>query len=102
MLPRCAPRFAYPARCAEAPVLPGVLLLFSEDVQIYVSATGNLRDELSTKGQHHQRTTYFACEVIFNHQWCTARIAELAQFLTPRGLLQERIAPQLQERMPPK
>jgi len=89
VLPRCAPRFAYPARCADAPVLPGVLLLFSEDVLIHVSATGNLRDELSTKGQHHQRTTYFACEVIFDHQWRTARAAELAQFLTPRSALKK-------------
>lgn len=88
MLTRCSPRYEYPGQCAHAPVLPGVLLLFSSDhVLVHVSATGNLREELSTKGPRHHRTTHFASEVIFNHQWRTARAAELAQLLTPRGLL---------------
>jgi len=67
---------------------PGVLLLFSPDkVLIHVSATGNLREELSTKGPRHHLATHFAAEVIFDRQWRTARAAELAQLLTPRGLL---------------
>ena len=69
----------------RAPVLPGVLLLFSDDVLIHVSSAGNLRDALSTKGLRHRRTTHFACEVIFDHRYRTARAAELAQFLTPRS-----------------
>jgi hypothetical protein len=81
-------RYEYPGQCTHAPVLPGVLLLFSsDDVLIHVSATGNLREELRTKGPHHHRTTHFACEVIFDYQWRTARAAELAQVLTRRGLL---------------
>ena len=87
MLTRRSPRYEYPDQCARAPVLPGVLLLFYEDVLVHVSATGNLRDELSTKGPRHHRTTHFASEVIFDHQWRTARAAELAQLLTPRGVL---------------
>jgi hypothetical protein len=88
VLTRCATHYEYPGQCAHAPVLPGVLLLFSSDqVLIHVSATGNLREELSTKGPRHHRTTHFASEVIFDHQWRRARAAELAQFLTPRGLL---------------
>jgi hypothetical protein len=68
-------------------VLPGVLLLFSEEMLIHVSATGNLHNELSTKGPRHHRTTHFTCEIIFDKQWRIARAAELAQLLTPRGLL---------------
>ena len=77
----------YPDQCACAPVLPGVLLLFSKEVLIHVSETGNLRDELSTKGPRHDQTTHFAVEVIFDHRWRAARAAELAKFLTPRLLL---------------
>jgi hypothetical protein len=66
-------------------MLPGVLLLFSEEVLIHVSATGNLRDELSTKGPRHHRATHFASEVIFDRQCRIARASELAQLLTPRG-----------------
>jgi hypothetical protein len=51
--PRGFPHYAYPAECARAPVLPGVLLLFSDDVLIHVSLAGNLRDALSTKGLRH-------------------------------------------------
>ena len=81
-----SPRYQYPDECARAPVLPGVLLLFSGEVLIHVSATGNLREQLSTKGPRHHRTTHFVCEVIFDHQWRTGRAVELAQFLTPSGL----------------
>ena len=95
-IPR-APRYEYPGQCAHAPVLPGVLLLFSsDDVLIRVSATGNLREELSTKGPRHHRTTHFAAEVIFDHEGRTARAAELAHLLTPRGL------PLPKERIPSK
>ena len=83
--PRGFPHYAYPAECDRAPVLPGVLLLFSDDVLIHVSSAGNLRDALSTKGPRHRRTTHFACEVIFDHRYRTARATELAQFLTPRS-----------------
>ena len=83
--PRGFPHYAYPAECARAPVLPGVLLLFSDDVLIHVSSSGNLRDALSTKGLRYRRTTHFACEVIFDHRYRTARATELAQFLTPRS-----------------
>ena len=88
MLTRPSPRYEYPGQCAHAPVLPGVLLLYSsDDVLVHVSATGNLREELISQGPHHHRTTRFACEVIFDHEWRAARAAELAQLLTPRGLL---------------
>jgi hypothetical protein len=80
----CATHYEYPGQCAHAPVLPGVLLLFSSDeVLIHVSATGNLREELSTKAPRHNRTAHFAAEIIFDHQQRAARAAELAQFLTP-------------------
>jgi hypothetical protein len=70
VLTRPSPRYEYPGQCALAPVLPGVLLLFSsDDVLVHVSATGNLREELISKGPHHHRTTRFACEVIFDHEW---------------------------------
>ena len=82
-----SPRYEYPGQCAHAPVLPGVLLLFSEGVLVHVSATGNLRDELNRKGPRHHRTTHFGCEVIFDHQWRAARAEELVQLLTPRRLL---------------
>ena len=60
MLTGCATHYQYPGQCAHAPVLPGVLLLFSADeVLIHVSAAGNLREELSTKGPRHHHTTYF-------------------------------------------
>ena len=95
-IPR-APRYEYPGQRAHVPVLPGVLLLFSsDDVLIHVSATGNLRAELTTKGPRHHRTTHFMTEVIFNHEWRTARAAELAKLLTPSGL------PSPQEGIPPK
>ena len=81
-------RYEYPGQCAHALVLPGVLLLFSsDDVLIHVSTTGNLREELRNKGPRHHRTTHFASEVILYHRWRSARAAELAQLLTPRGLL---------------
>jgi hypothetical protein len=53
---------------------------------IHVSVTGNLHNELSIKGPRHHRTTHFTCEVIFDHEWRTARAAELAQHLTLLGL----------------
>ena len=86
MLPDCSLRYEYPNQRALAPVLPGLLLLFSEEILIHVSATGNLHHELSTKGPRHHRTTHFTCEVIFDHEWRTARAAELAQHPMPRGL----------------
>jgi len=78
VLTRYATHYEYPSQCALAPVLPGVLLLFSSDqMLIRVSATGNLREELSTKGPRHHRATHFAAQVIFDHQWRMARAAEL-------------------------
>lgn len=92
MLACCATHYEYPSQCAHAPVLPGVLLLFSSDeVLIHVSAAGNLHEELTTKVPRHHRTTHFAVEIIFDHEQRAARAAELAQFLTPPS-----------KRMPPK
>jgi hypothetical protein len=85
VLPHYSLRYEYPNQCARAPVLPGVLLLFAAEMLIHVSATGNLYNELSTKGPRHHRTTHFTCEVIFDHEWRTARAAELTQHLIPRG-----------------
>ena len=84
MLPDCSLRYEYPNQCARAPVLPGILLLFSEEILIHVSVTANLHDELSTKGPRHHQATHFTCEIIFDKQWRTARAAKLAQLLTPR------------------
>jgi len=77
---RRSQRYQFPEQVAHAPTLPGVLLLFSADALVHVSATGNLRDELIMQGPRHQ-TDHFAYEVIFDHQWRTARAAELAQHL---------------------
>ena len=85
MLPDCSLRYEYPNQRALAPVLPGLLLLFSEEILIHVSATGNLYNELIIKGPRHHRTTHFTCEVIFDHEWRAARAAELAQHLMPRA-----------------
>ena len=68
MLPHYSVRNEYPNQSARAPVLPGVLLLFSEEILIHVSATGNLYNELIIKGPRHHRTTHFTCEVIFDHE----------------------------------